>query len=182
MKVTTLGIDGVWIIESPVHPDSRGIFREWFKMETLSKNGLPDFVVRQANTSTSSKGVIRGIHFSEEIQGQAKLVTCTAGSILDVVVDLRPNSISYGKHVLINLTSSEGRSVFISSGLGHGFQALEENTVVTYLLNKEYSPKSEYGLNPLDPELEIIWPIKNFHISDKDASAANLKRLREGHM
>jgi dTDP-4-dehydrorhamnose 3,5-epimerase len=182
MKVTTLGIDGAWIIETSVHPDSRGIFREWFKRETLNANGLPDFVVKQANTSISKKGVIRGIHYSEEIQGQAKLITCTSGSISDVVLDLRPNSTSFGEHVLINLNSREGRSIFISSGLGHGFQALEENTVVTYLLDKEYSPENEFGLNPVDPELEIRWPIQEFQISDKDASAANFKYLKESHV
>jgi dTDP-4-dehydrorhamnose 3,5-epimerase len=92
MKVTPLAIAGAWLIESPVYPDDRGIFREWFKLETLKEFGLPSFEVRQANTSISKRGVIRGIHYSSEINGQTKLVTCTSGSVLDVIVDLRSES------------------------------------------------------------------------------------------
>jgi dTDP-4-dehydrorhamnose 3,5-epimerase len=178
MKVTPLDIDGAWLIEAPVFPDSRGMFREWFKQDSFTSNGLPDFGIRQANTSISSKGVIRGIHFSEEEIGQTKLVTCTSGSIFDVIVDLRPNSKSFGNHVSVEMNSHEGRCVFISSGLGHGFQALEEDTVITYLLDKEYSPSNEFGLNPLDPQLRINWPLSSFQVSEKDKNSPNLLDLK----
>jgi dTDP-4-dehydrorhamnose 3,5-epimerase len=92
MKVTPLAIAGAWLIESPVFQDERGMFREWFKVEALNENGFPEFEVKQANTSTSHEGVIRGIHFSDELVGQTKIVTCSSGSILDVIVDLRPDS------------------------------------------------------------------------------------------
>ena len=176
MKVTPLAIDGAWLIESPVYPDSRGMFREWFRADELASNGVPNFAVKQANTSISNAGVIRGIHYSGEKSGQAKLVTCTTGSIVDVIVDLRPDSKDYGKYVSVELNSTVGKCVFISSGLGHGFQALEDQTVVTYLLDKEYSPNNEFGLNPLDPELGIVWPLSSYQISDKDRDAPKFSR------
>jgi len=180
MKVTPLAIAGAWIIESPVYPDDRGIFREWFKLEALMENGVPAFEVRQANTSISKKGVIRGIHYSPEIDGQTKLVTCTSGSVLDVIVDLRPESKTYGEHLEVELSESLGKCVYISSGLGHGFQALEDNSVVTYLLDKEYSPSNEFGLNPVDPKLNIKWPLLDFHISEKDRNSTNFGLSNEG--
>jgi dTDP-4-dehydrorhamnose 3,5-epimerase len=180
MKVTPLAIAGAWIIESPVYQDDRGIFREWFKLEALMENGVPAFEVRQANTSISKKGVIRGIHYSPEIDGQTKLVTCTSGSVLDVIVDLRSESKTYGEHVEVELSESLGKCVYISSGLGHGFQALEDNSVVTYLLDKEYSPNNEFGINPLDPNLNIKWPLLDLHISEKDRTSANFSRIVKG--
>ena len=180
MKVSSLAIAGVWVIDSPVFPDDRGIFREWFKLEVLKENGVPAFEVRQANTSISKKGVIRGIHYSPEINGQTKLVTCTSGSVLDVIVDLRPESKTYGDHLEVELSESVGKSVYISSGLGHGFQALEDNSVITYLLDKEFSPNEEFGINPVDPILKIEWPLLDFHISEKDRESANFSRIKKG--
>jgi dTDP-4-dehydrorhamnose 3,5-epimerase len=180
MKVMPLAIVGAWIIESPVYSDDRGIFREWFKSEELKKNGVPPFGVRQANTSISKKGVIRGIHYSAEINGQTKLVTCTSGSVFDVIVDLRPKSKTYGDHLEIELSANMGKCVYITSGLGHGFQALEDDSVITYLLDKEYSPKDEFGINPVDPYLNIKWPLVDFHISEKDQTSANFRRIDKG--
>lgn len=177
MKVTPLAIAGAWIIESAVFPDERGLFREWFKAEALKENGIPEFEVRQANTSISNKSVIRGIHFSDEVTGQAKIVTCSSGSILDVIVDLRPNSESFCNFVSVKLSAIEGKSIYISKGLGHALQALEENSTITYLLNKEYDPKAEYGINPLDPDLDIPWPNQNPSISEKDRSAKSVKEF-----
>lgn len=180
MEVMPLAIVGAWIILSPTFPDDRGMFREWFKSELLEENGVPPLVVRQANTSISRKGVIRGIHYSAEKSGQAKLVTCTSGSVLDVIVDLRPESMTYGEHVEIELSASAGTCVYISSGLGHGFQALENNSVVTYLLDKEYSPDEEYGINPVDPNLSIKWPLLDFYVSEKDRISSNFNRNNKG--
>ena len=175
MKITPLAIAGAWLIESPVYPDARGMFREWFKLEALNENGIPEFEVRQANTSVSHEGVIRGIHFSDEASGQAKIVTCTSGSILDVIVDLRPNSESFCHFVSVKLSANEGKSIYISKGLGHALQALEDNSSITYLLDKEYDPKMEFGINPLDPDLDIPWPNQNQNISEKDRSAKSVK-------
>jgi dTDP-4-dehydrorhamnose 3,5-epimerase len=182
MKVTPLGISGAWLIESPVYPDERGMFREWFKSEELKENGVPPFGVKQANTSISKKGVIRGIHYSAEINGQTKLVACTSGSILDVIVDLRPESKTYGDNLEIELSANVGKCVYISSGLGHGFQALEDNSVITYLLNKEYSPDDEFGINPVDPNLKIKWPLSDFHVSERDRTSPDFRRIDKGNV
>lgn len=179
MKIIPLAIVGVWIIQSPVYLDDRGMFREWFKSEEFKENGVPPFEVRQANTSISRKGVIRGIHYSAEINGQAKLITCTSGSVLDVIVDLRPESETYGEHLELELSADVGRCVYISSGLGHGFQALEDNSVITYLLDKEYSPNDEFGINPVDLNLKIQWPLLDFHISEKDRKSANFSQINQ---
>ena len=179
MKVTPLAIAGAWLIESSVYPDARGMFREWFKAETLKENGIPEFEVKQANTSTSHEGVIRGIHFSDELTGQAKIVTCASGSILDVIVDLRPDSETFCHFVRVKLLANEGKAIYISKGLGHALQALEDNSTITYLLDKEYDPKMEYGINPLDPDLDIPWPNQNPSISEKDRSAKTVKNYFE---
>ena len=180
MKIAPLDIEGAWVAESPIWSDGRGFFREWFKLEALKEYCVPAFEVRQANTSISRRGVIRGIHYSPEINGQAKLVTCTSGSVLDVIVDLRPESKTYGDHLEVKLSESVGKSVYISSGLGHGFQALEDNSVVTYLLDKEYSPSNEFGINPVDPILNIKWPLSDFEISEKDRTSVNFSRINKG--
>jgi dTDP-4-dehydrorhamnose 3,5-epimerase len=177
MKVTPLGIDGAWLIEAPVYPDNRGAFREWFVSDLSENSELPKFEVKQGNTSISAKGVIRGIHYSMAEDGQSKLVTCTFGSILDAVVDLREDSKTFGKSVIVELNSNNGRSVFISSGLGHGFQALEEKVAVTYLLDKKYEPSMEFGVNPLDRELAIRWEDIPPIVSDKDRNAPDLSSI-----
>jgi dTDP-4-dehydrorhamnose 3,5-epimerase len=134
--------------------------------------------MKQANTSISAKGVIRGIHFSNSQFGQSKIVTCTAGSILDVVVDLRAHSNTFGKSLEIELNSESGLSVYISSGLGHGFQALEEKTAVTYLLDRTYEPSSEFTINPLDIELALNWPLSSWVMSEKDKNGHPFSYLR----
>jgi len=177
MKVIPLDIEGAWLFEAPVYKDNRGSFREWFVSDISKVSKLLNFEVRQANTSISSKGVIRGIHYSKTEDGQSKLVTCTSGSILDAIVDLREDSKSFGKTILVELDASKGRSVFISSGLGHGFQALEEKVAVTYLLDRTYDPTKEFGVNPLDRDLAIQWKNIPVIISDKDRNAPNFTRV-----
>ena len=177
MKIKPLGIEGAWVAESPVWTDDRGSFREWFKLSDIENATERKFDLEQANVSSSKKGTIRGIHYSSELSGQSKLVSCTAGSVLDVVVDLRVGSKTFGHHEKVNLTDSNGLTIFISSGLGHGFQSLEDNTAVTYLLSREYSPNDEFGVNPLDDELSIQWPIADKILSERDMSAKGLNQI-----
>jgi dTDP-4-dehydrorhamnose 3,5-epimerase len=179
MKVTPLGIEGAWLLESPIYPDDRGVFREWFKSDGLKDTELPTFEVRQANTSISAKGVIRGIHFSSVQNGQAKVVTCTFGSVLDVIVDLRPDSHSFGSHIQVRLCALEGKSIYISKGLGHAFQSLEDNSTISYLLDKEYSPEAEFGITPLDSNLDIPWNKSGMNISKKDTGAPTMEAFFE---
>jgi dTDP-4-dehydrorhamnose 3,5-epimerase len=103
--------------------------------------------------------------------GQSKLVTCTFGSILDAIVDLRKDSKTFGKSVTVELNSNSGKSIFITSGLGHAFQALENEVAVTYLLSKKYSPENEFGINPLDKDIAINWNPIGIKLSDKDLNS-----------
>jgi len=178
MKVTPLGIDGAWLIEAPTYPDNRGLFREWFTYDLDENSELPRFEVEQSNTSISAKGVIRGIHYSSPAYGQSKIVTCTFGSILDAVVDLRANSKTFGKAVTVEINANDGRSVYIESGLGHAFQALEEKVAVTYLLNKKYNLDLEFGLHPLDEDINIDWKLIEVLISEKDRKSPSFSNFK----
>lgn len=177
MEIRELEIEGAWLARSPIHYDDRGIFREWFKSSDLERDIKRKFEVVQANMSRSNLGVIRGIHFSTSIDGQGKWITCAAGSIWDVVVDIRPNSPTFRKWIGIELNSEKGDAIFISEGLGHGFIALEDNSVVTYLLTSEYSVQHEFGIHALDKDLGITWPIKATYMSTKDSELPTLREF-----
>ena len=180
MKIKPLGIEGAWVAESPVWTDDRGSFREWFKLSDIEKATERKFDLEQANVSSSKKGTIRGIHYSLAAKGQAKWITCISGSIRDVVVDIRPNSKTFGKWVAIDLSGNSGKAVFYSEGLGHGFISLEENSTVAYLVTSTYSPTEEFDINPLDETLGIDWKLEleDFIISEKDRNAPGLHQRR----
>jgi dTDP-4-dehydrorhamnose 3,5-epimerase len=185
MKLRPLEIEGAWEAESPIWSDDRGFFREWFKSEDIKNATGRDFEIEQANISLSSRGTLRGIHYSIAPRGQAKWVTCVSGSIKDVIVDIRPESPTFGKWVDVELRGDSGRAVLISEGLGHGFIALEDNTAVAYLVSTPFSPGHEFEINPLDQEIAINWgmQLSELKISDKDMNAPSLQeRLSEGKL
>jgi dTDP-4-dehydrorhamnose 3,5-epimerase len=185
MKLTPLGIEGAWLAESPVWNDERGFFREWFKSEDLKSATGRDFGIEQANISLSSLGTLRGIHYSIAALGQAKWITCVSGSIQDVIVDIRPDSKSFGQWIEVELLGNSGQAVFISEGLGHGFVALVDNTAVAYLVSTPFSPTDEFEINPLDEKIGIKWGVdlRDLKISEKDKKAPTLaERLAEGKL
>ena len=185
MELTPLRIEGAWLAESPIWKDDRGFFREWFKSENIKAATGRDFGIEQANISLSSKGTLRGIHYSIAPRGQAKWITCVSGSIQDVIVDIRPDSKTFGQWVDVELKGDSGKAVFISEGLGHGFLALEDNTAVAYLVSTPFSPTDEYEINPLDEKIGINWGIEisDLKISDKDKAASTLaERMIEGKL
>jgi dTDP-4-dehydrorhamnose 3,5-epimerase len=185
MKLTPLGIEGVWLAESPVWSDDRGFFREWFKSEDVKAATGRDFVIEQANVSLSSAGTLRGIHYSIAPRGQAKWITCVSGSIKDVIVDIRPESKSFGHWIEVDLKGDSGKAVLISEGLGHGFLSLEDSTAVAYLVSTPFSPEHEFEINPLDKKIGINWglDINDLKISDKDKKAPGLlQRHQEGKL
>jgi dTDP-4-dehydrorhamnose 3,5-epimerase len=180
MKIKPLAISGAWTAQSEVWKDQRGFFREWFKHEEILRETGIDFSVKQANFSVSHKGVIRGIHYSLAPEGQSKWVTCVSGSIVDVVVDIRPESPTYKRVEYVTLTPENGASVLIQNGLGHGFIALEDNSGVSYLLSSPYSPDHELDISPVDEELKINWEDlldlgTTFVFSEKDLNAPSLQ-------
>lgn len=185
MNLTPLGIEGAWLAESQVWSDERGFFREWFKAEDLKVSLGREFEVEQANISLSSMGTLRGIHYSIAPRGQAKWISCVAGSIQDVIVDIRPDSKTFGLWVDVELKGDTGRSVLVSEGLGHGFLALQNNTAVAYLVSTPFSPKDEFEINPLDEKIGIHWRMDSskLRISEKDRNAPGLaEQLAEGKL
>jgi dTDP-4-dehydrorhamnose 3,5-epimerase len=185
MELKPLGIEGVWLAESPVWRDERGFFREWFKSEEIKIATGGDFEIEQANISLSSRGTLRGIHYSLAPRGQAKWITCVSGSIKDVVVDIRPGSKNFGQWIEVELRGDSGKAIFISTGLGHGFVALEDKTAIAYLVSTPFSPSDEFEINPLDEKIGIDWglDLSDLKISDKDKMAPTLhQRLTEGKL
>ena len=170
-----LTIEGAWVVTPPVHSDARGSFFELFRGDELFDMLGYRMEIAQANCSVSRRGVIRGIHFADVPPGQAKYVSCASGAILDVVVDLRVGSPSYGRWEAVRLDDQNRRSVLVSEGLGHAFMALSEMATAVYLCSTPYAPAREHGVHPLDPALGIAWPAGCEPVlSDKDATAPSL--------
>ena len=185
MDLRPLGIEGVWLAESPVWSDERGFFREWFKSGDIKTTTGIDFSIQQANISQSQQGVIRGIHYSLAPQGQAKWITCINGSIRDVIVDIRLSSPTFGKSVHVDLEGQDGKAILIGAGLGHGFASLAHSSTIAYLLSSPYSPAEEFEINPLDPGLGINWDLElsKVSLSEKDKLAPTLAaRASEGKL
>jgi dTDP-4-dehydrorhamnose 3,5-epimerase len=160
MNFTPLSIDGVWVHEPEILPDERGSFHEVFKLSLIKSQIGRDFEVRQVNQSVSGKGVLRGIHWTDNFSGQAKYISCAKGSLWDVVVDLRPDSKTFGQWDSFYLSEADCRSILISEGIGHAFLALEEGTVANYLCTAEFDPLSDKTINPLDTKLDIPFEAK----------------------
>lgn len=169
-----LGIAGAWQVSPAIHTDRRGSFREWFRADEFAAITGYRFSLAQANCSVSHRGVIRGIHFADVPPGQAKYVVCMSGSVLDVIVDVRVGSPTFGRWVAVQLDTAR-RGVFISEGLGHAFISTSAEATVVYLCSEPYSPASERAVNPLDPAIAIDWPANGLTIlSDKDRKAPSL--------
>jgi dTDP-4-dehydrorhamnose 3,5-epimerase len=175
-----LGIDGAWVFTPRLHRDDRGSFHEWFQGADLVEETGNRFRLSQANCSVSRRGVIRGIHFTQVPPGQAKYVVCMSGAIIDVVVDVRVGSPTYGRWEEARLDDETRRAIFISEGLGHAFMALTDGATVAYLCSTPYAPGIEHGVNPLDPAIGIHWPdVGDVILSPKDAAAPTLQEAEQ---
>lgn len=181
MKVRELSIAGAWEFTPVLHGDDRGVFLEAFKGDVLSDLIGHRFELAQVNTSVSAAGVLRGIHFADVPPGQAKYVTCSVGAILDVIVDIRVGSPTFGRWDAVLLDDVDRKAVYLSEGLGHGFCSLADGSTVTYLCSTGYNPTAEHGVNPLDPDLGIEWPTVGrdgtpleYELSAKDVAAPSL--------
>lgn len=174
MEIRKLGILGALEFSAQIFSDDRGSFREWINIERIKHEMDFSFPVIQANISHSKLGVIRGIHFSNSVKGQDKFVTCISGKIIDVLVDLRIGSPTYLVKEYVHLDQTCGKSVYIPTGVGHGFVSKEDNSIVSYLLTSEYDPATEQSIHPLDGELGIDWNTKSFILSVRDSSAQTL--------
>jgi dTDP-4-dehydrorhamnose 3,5-epimerase len=175
VQVRPLGVEGAFLAEPTVRRDERGDFCEWFRADEIGRATGRRFDLAQVNQSVSRTGVIRGVHFADVPPGQAKYVACARGAILDVVVDIRVGSPSYGRYDVQRLDGEKRRAVFVSEGLGHAFCALTDDATVVYLCSTAYDPAAEHRIDPLDPELALPWPpgLPSV-VSGRDATAPTL--------
>ena len=176
MNIIETSIAGLIIIEPRIFEDSRGYFFESFSQRQFDEHvAKVNFV--QDNESKSTYGVMRGLHFQRPPYAQSKLVRCVLGAVLDVVVDLRKDSTTYGRHVAVEISESNHRQVFIPKGMAHGFAVLSPEAVFQYKCDEFYHPESEGGISLLDPSLGIDWliPHDKAILSDKDTHHPLLK-------
>ncbi len=174
MKVETIDIDDLLIIYPDVFEDERGYFFESYNKRGFSEINLEiDFV--QDNESLSQKGVLRGLHFQDLPYAQAKLIRVIQGSVLDVAVDIRRNSSTYGQHCSIELSANNKKMFFLPEGFAHGFLTLEDNTIFSYKCSKFYNKQSERTILWNDIDLNIEWGIENPILSDKDRNGQIFK-------
>lgn len=169
-------IEGVYVIEPKVFCDARGYFMEAWKQAEFNEHvGRVDFI--QDNESKSSFGVLRGLHYQKGTLSQAKLVRVIKGKVLDVAVDIRRSSPTFGKHVMVELSEENKRQFFIPRGFAHGFLVLSEEAIFTYKVDNPYAPQAEAGIRWNDPALGIEWPIDSTQVqtSEKDLKQPFLK-------
>lgn len=184
-----MAIEGAWVLSPRVHGDDRGRFLEWYTEGAVAALDGHPLSLAQANCSVSAPGVLRGVHTAQVPPGQAKYVTCPVGAVLDVVVDLRLGSPTFGAWDSVVLDDVDHRAVYLSEGLGHAFLALDHSTVV-YLCSQGYAPGREFGVSPTDPDLGIVWPSSardgsplTLVLSEKDDAAPSLRDVaRSGRL
>ena len=179
MEWIETSIKGVYIIEPRVFADSRGYFMETWKQPEFDEHiGKINFV--QDNESKSAYGVLRGLHYQKGDAAQAKLVRVIKGRVIDVAVDIRPGSSTYGQHVMVELSEENKRQFFIPRGFAHGFLVLSSEAIFTYKVDNVYAPQQEAGIRWDDPDLSIEWPIapKDVLTSEKDLKQPFFKELK----
>ena len=177
MQIRELSVPDSYEITPILRQDDRGVFFENYRFDKLEDVIGHPLTLRQANTSVSKKGVVRGIHYADVPLGQAKYVTCTHGAVLDFVVDIRVGSTTFGHWDSVRLDDVNFRSVYISEGLGHAFIALTENATVSYLVSDVYDPLRERGIDPLDATIGLVFPPEAGRplLSEKDVEAPSLE-------
>ena len=171
-------IPGVWIIEPNVFNDARGYFMEVYKQSDFTQR-IGNVCFIQDNESCSTKGVLRGLHYQLEPYSQAKLVRVIKGKVLDVAVDLRVGSPTFGNYVAVELSGENRKQLFIPRGFAHGFQVLSDEAVFTYKVDNVYMPASERAIRFDDPDIDVEWRVLEvpFSLSDKDKAAPSLKEV-----
>ncbi|MGY1726760.1 dTDP-4-dehydrorhamnose 3,5-epimerase family protein [Geodermatophilus sp. SYSU D01062] len=180
MEIRELAVPDSYVLDLVPHGDDRGRFTEWYRADVVAGATGWALPLAQANHSVSARGVLRGVHFALVPPGQAKYVYCPAGRVLDVVVDIRVGSPTFGVSDAVLLEADRPRAVFLAEGLGHAFLSLEDGSSVTYLVSSGYSPGREFGVSPMDPELGLPWPDDvEVRLSDKDRAAPTLAQARE---
>jgi len=177
MNFTKTPLAGAFIIDIERREDSRGYFARAFCQNEFKEHGLKP-VIAQANVAFNKrKGTLRGMHFQFPPAAETKLVRCTRGAILDIIVDLRPESPTYLQHVAVELSEDNGRALYVPERFGHGYQVLRDSTETSYQVGEFYTPGSEGGLRYDDPRLNLKWPLPVAAISEKDEAWEPLQRV-----
>ncbi|MCU1404464.1 MAG: dTDP-4-dehydrorhamnose 3,5-epimerase [Glaciihabitans sp.] len=176
MQIRELSIPDSYEITPKQFADDRGVFLEWYRFDKLAEVVGHPIDLRQANTSVSKRGVVRGIHFADVPLGQAKYVTCTHGAVLDFVIDIRVGSPTFGQWDSVLLDDVDRKAIYISEGLGHAFVALSDNATVSYLVTDVFNAPKEHGINPLDTTINLVFPPEAGEplLSPKDTDAPSL--------
>lgn len=175
MQVRELSVRNAYEFTPRVFPDNRGAFVAPFQEAAFIEAVGHGLRMAQTNHSVSRRGTVRGVHFADTPPGQAKYVYCARGALLDVIVDVRVGSPTFGRFDLVRLDAVDFKAVYLAEGLGHGFVALEDDTAMSYLCSEGYSPTAEHGITPLDPGLDLPWPSElELILSEKDRVAPTL--------
>ena len=177
MTVEETALKGVYVIKPRVFEDARGYFFESFHAERFARETGHHVVFVQDNESCSQKNVLRGLHFQVPPFAQGKLVRVVRGAVLDVAVDLRKASPTFGKHVAVELSAQNKHQLFIPEGFAHGFLTLEDNTIFSYKCTGYYNKDAEGSLHFADEQLAISWPVNNPRVSEKDAAAPRFNQF-----
>ena len=177
MQIRELSIPDSFEITPIQRSDDRGVFLEWYRFDLLAEAVGHPLDLRQANSSVSKKGVVRGIHFADIPQGQAKYVTAMHGAVLDFVIDLRVGSPTFGHWDTVRLDTVDRKAIYIAEGLGHAFVAITPDATVSYLVSDTYNATKEHGINPLDEtiKLDFSLPIEDLLLSPKDTDSPSLR-------
>jgi dTDP-4-dehydrorhamnose 3,5-epimerase len=169
MRFTAMPLSGAYLIQLEPRIDSRGTFSRAFCAREFAAQGLTESFV-QANLSTNLRaGIVRGLHFQNAPHGEAKLVQCVKGSVYDVIVDIRRESATYLRWTGVELSDSNGLTIYVPAGFAHGYQTLDDGANVLYLVSEFYTPEAEGGLRYNDPKLAIKWPVAVSDVSEKDS-------------
>lgn len=179
MQIRELSIPDAYEVTPVVRGDERGVFLEWYRHDLLEQTIGHSLELRQANTSVSKRGVVRGIHFADIPRGQAKYVTVTHGAALDYVIDIRVGSPTFGQWDSVLLDDIDHRAVYLAEGLGHAFVALTEDAALSYLVSDTYNPEREHAISPLDPQIDLVFPESagELLLSPKDIEAPSLAEV-----
>jgi len=181
VQIRELSIPDSYEITPIQREDDRGVFLEWYRFDVLDGAIGHPLNLRQANTSVSKRGVVRGIHFADIPPGQAKYVTVTHGAVIDYVIDIRVGSPTFGQWDSVRLDTVDRKAIYLAEGLGHAFVALTEDATVSYLVSDTYNAAAEHGINPLDPDIALVFPSEagELLLSPKDTDAPSLAEARD---
>lgn len=182
MTFTKTQLAGVYLIRSKINNDTRGYFTRIFAKEEFKKRGISFQVLHINRSLTKRKGTIRGLHFQKNPYSETKIVQCLRGKIFDVVVDVRPKSKTFGLWFGTELNEKNNEMLLIPKGFAHGFQILEDDCEMLYLMSQTYHPETASGVRWNDPMLKISWPIKSPHLSPKDKNLPLLSNIKTKNM